>query len=282
MKNHLKYFMALCGIVIFGLMLSMAVPVRADIIDSDGFDDQNWNSSQGTAWSRNPGGGSIVITSEKAQTGSYAVEMGNKDYNAETLELAVPTTGFTDITVSYYRAEGGTWEPQDFFLSQWYDGSTWHALEQVYDDWGYTFVYRSFTLGTAASNNANFKIRLTHDQSSTTGYNESVFLDSIRIEGTPAAASTFTITASAGLNGGISPAGGVSVTPGANQAFTVTPNANYQLASLLVDGLPDTLTGGQYTFFNVSADHTISVTFMQISLFFGVCSLSMPLSIFMF
>ena len=264
MKNHLKYVMAFCGIVFFGLTLSMAVPAWADIIDSDGFDDQNWNSSQGTAWSRNPGDGSIVITNETAQTGSYSAEMGNKDYNTETLELAVPTTGYTDITVSYYRGEAGNWESQDFFLAEWYDGSSWRTLEQVYNDWGYTFVYRFFTLGAGASGNANFKIRFTHDNSATSGSTESIFLDSIRIEGTPSAAPTFTITASAGLNGSISPAGGVSVTPGADQTFTITPNENYQVAELLVDGLPDTLTGGQYTFSNVTADHTISVTFALI------------------
>jgi len=39
------------------------------------------------------------------------------------------------------------------------------------------------------------------------------------------AINTFTITASAGANGSISPSGAVSVNCGANQAFTITPNA---------------------------------------------------------
>ncbi len=42
------------------------------------------------------------------------------------------------------------------------------------------------------------------------------------------AINTFTITASAGADGTISPAGMVMVSRGASQSFTITPNANYQ------------------------------------------------------
>jgi|GEM_PF-550011 len=70
---------------------------------------------------------------------------------------------------------------------------------------------------------------------------------------------TFTITASAGAGGSISPSGSVSVAYGDNQNFTVTPNSGYQIASVLMDGVPAT---APYTFFNVIADgHTISATF---------------------
>ena len=73
-------------------------------------------------------------------------------------------------------------------------------------------------------------------------------------------ADTFTITASAGANGGISPSGTVSVLYGGSQVFTMTPNANYQVADVLVDG---SSVGAvtTYTFTNVQADHTISVSY---------------------
>jgi photosystem II stability/assembly factor-like uncharacterized protein len=72
--------------------------------------------------------------------------------------------------------------------------------------------------------------------------------------------SAFTITASAGANGTISPSGAVTVDSGANQSFTITPNANYHVADVLVDG---SSVGAvtSYTFTNVTADHTISATF---------------------
>ncbi len=68
------------------------------------------------------------------------------------------------------------------------------------------------------------------------------------------------ITASAGPNGSISPSGSVSVPNGATQKFTMTPAAGYRVQSVLVDG---TFVGAQgiYNFINVTADHTISVTF---------------------
>ena len=73
-------------------------------------------------------------------------------------------------------------------------------------------------------------------------------------------ADTFTITASAGANGSISPSGSVSVLYGGSQVFTMTPATNYQVADVLVDG---SSVGAvtTYTFTNVQANHTISVSF---------------------
>ena len=71
---------------------------------------------------------------------------------------------------------------------------------------------------------------------------------------------TYAITASAGTNGTISPAGTTTVSSGAGQAYTITPNTGYHVASVLVDGSPvGTVTS--YTFSNVTANHTISATF---------------------
>jgi hypothetical protein len=70
---------------------------------------------------------------------------------------------------------------------------------------------------------------------------------------------TFTITASAGTGGSISPSGKVNVTYGYGQTFDVTANTGYQITSVLMDGSPAT---APYTFNNVVVDgHTISVTF---------------------
>jgi len=74
---------------------------------------------------------------------------------------------------------------------------------------------------------------------------------------------TFTITASAGTGGAISPSGSVSLNYGANQAFIISPNTGYSVTSVLVDGAAVTIpaTGGTYTFSNVTANHSISATF---------------------
>lgn len=73
-----------------------------------------------------------------------------------------------------------------------------------------------------------------------------------------------TITASAGANGTISPTGAVLVTDGTDQSFTFIPAAGYAVDTVTVDGAEVTLTEGVYTFENVTEDHTINVTFMQV------------------
>lgn len=69
-----------------------------------------------------------------------------------------------------------------------------------------------------------------------------------------------TITASAGANGKISPSGTVSVADGASQTFTITPDAGFAVAAIKVDGA-DKAVASTYTFTNVTADHSIAVTF---------------------
>ena len=82
---------------------------------------------------------------------------------------------------------------------------------------------------------------------------------------TTVSTNTYTITASAGPNGAITPSGQVQVTTGNSQTFTITPNGGYQIASVLVDNNP-VGTVSSYTFSNVAASHTISATFAVMSL----------------
>jgi ABC-type transporter MlaC component len=74
------------------------------------------------------------------------------------------------------------------------------------------------------------------------------------------AINTYTITASAGANGSISPSGAVSVNHGANQSFTVTPASGYHVADVLVDGVSVGAVP-TYDFTNVVAGHTIDASF---------------------
>ena len=76
---------------------------------------------------------------------------------------------------------------------------------------------------------------------------------------------TFGITASvaANANGTISPLGYTSVISGADQTYMITPNAGYNVADVLVDGVSQGAVT-TYTFTNVIAGHTISATFSLI------------------
>ena len=70
---------------------------------------------------------------------------------------------------------------------------------------------------------------------------------------------SYAITVTQTANGTISP-GTTSVAHGGSQAFTITPDANYHIASVTVDGVARALTS-PYTFTNVTATHTITATF---------------------
>ncbi len=71
---------------------------------------------------------------------------------------------------------------------------------------------------------------------------------------------TYTITASAGTGGTISPSGAVTVNKGANRSFTITPNTGYSISGVTVDGASVGAVSS-YTFNNVTANHTISASF---------------------
>jgi hypothetical protein len=71
---------------------------------------------------------------------------------------------------------------------------------------------------------------------------------------------TYTISATAGANGTISPSGGVVVNYASDQTFAITPNTGYRIADVLVDG-SSVGSVSSYTFTNVTANHTISATF---------------------
>ena len=72
----------------------------------------------------------------------------------------------------------------------------------------------------------------------------------------------YTITATAGANGSITPIGAVGVAAGGSQTFTISPSSGYVIDTLKVDGLEVTATTS-YTFSDVKANHTIEVTFKQ-------------------
>jgi len=75
---------------------------------------------------------------------------------------------------------------------------------------------------------------------------------------------TYTLTASAGTNGSISPSGSFSVNHGSVQTYTFSPNPGFKISNVLVDNV-SVGTPTDYTFTSISANHTISVSFAPIT-----------------
>ena len=75
---------------------------------------------------------------------------------------------------------------------------------------------------------------------------------------------TYTITASAGTGGSISPSGTIDVNYGSDQIFFITPDTGYNIQDVLIDS---TSQGpiNSYQFIDIVADHTIVAFFAQIN-----------------
>ncbi len=73
---------------------------------------------------------------------------------------------------------------------------------------------------------------------------------------------TFTISASAGYGGIISPPGNIKVSSGGTMKFTIRPDSEYSVFLVTVDGAPlgKILT---YTFSNITGNHTIKASFIK-------------------
>lgn len=80
----------------------------------------------------------------------------------------------------------------------------------------------------------------------------------------PVPPESYTLATTCGANGSISPSGTVSAVSGASQTFTMTPNAGYQVASVVVDGVT-VGTSPSYTFSNITANHTLAATFSPVT-----------------
>ena len=74
--------------------------------------------------------------------------------------------------------------------------------------------------------------------------------------------SYYTIEATAGTGGSISPSGNVSVREGRDQTFTITPDKGYAVSNVKIDGKSIGAVKS-YTFENVSRTHTIEVIFVK-------------------
>jgi len=73
---------------------------------------------------------------------------------------------------------------------------------------------------------------------------------------------TYTIDASAGTGGSIAPSGTITKNYGTSQAFTIASNPGYAIVDVVVDGVSKGAIS-TWTFSSITANHTISATFMK-------------------
>ena len=134
-----------------------------------------------------------------------------------------------------------------------YYGTTSHNYSSVIDVRNvttYTFTNlvdgRTYYFAATAYDSSNYE----SDYSSEVSYNST----------TTTTPTSYTITASAGTGGTISPSGSVTVASGASRTFTITPNSGYTISNVAVNG-SSVGAVSSYTFSNVTANRTIAATF---------------------
>ena len=71
---------------------------------------------------------------------------------------------------------------------------------------------------------------------------------------------TYAITSSSGPNGSIAPEGTTTITRGANQTYSISPDSNYHIKDVIVDGVSVGAVT-EHIFSNVMSDHDIHATF---------------------
>ena len=148
-------------------------------------------------------------------------------------------------------------------------GKTWNAIWNFQDSYTGQQASNYIISGSAevpvpAEYNVagvQFAFRYVHPNEDTIGQ---LAIDNVKLMAveTGEAAQKYTITATAGEGGSITPNGDVSVKEGASQTFAITANNGYEIADVLVDG---SSVGAveTYTFDEVKANHTISASFSK-------------------
>ena len=144
-----------------------------------------------------------------------------------------------EYTLTYLAGEYGSIEGEAVQTVQ--HGEDGSEVEAIPDE-GYLFVEWSDGLETAKRTDTNVTADLTVSATFS--------------------ADSYTITATAGEGGSISPSGDVTVTAGEDQAFSIEADEGYQIEDVLVD---DESMGAvdAFTFEDVNDDHTIHATFTE-------------------
>ncbi len=200
-----------------------------------------------TAWKTRSGNQSGSITT--AHSGSLNALFYSVSNSAT--KLVMPNFDFTFLqnpVLSFWYSKDDHYTLKVYYRSSPSDG--WSLLQNI------TGNPNQWTQETINLPNPSSNYQIAFEA---TGMNGSgLVLDDIMVTGTPITG--FTITASAGEHGQISPVGNVEVTLHANQTFTLTPDQGYTVNELIVDGVNQT-RALIYTFEDVVDSHTIEASF---------------------
>jgi len=175
-----------------------------------------------------------------AVSGSYASSREIR-FTVELPQAAAPKATVSGTSVSGYVAAGSTVKlTADSGATIYYttDGSAPTSASSVYS--GPITLTKDVTIRAIAAASGKRSSNVT-----TVSYKVGTF---------------YTIAASAGTGGSVSPSGSTSVLGGADASFSITPSSGYRVDDVTVDG-KSVGAVTSYTFPSVSAGHTLKASF---------------------
>ncbi len=203
------------------------------------------NSNDGAA-ANSPYQVKVTATENTNATNSSTVEFtwiidnsGNPMARAE----ATPLTGQAPLNVTFTGS--GSADDKGIAEYQWDFGDALTSSSNLADP--------SFTF--TESGTFNVKLTVTDVDGNTDSESLEIVVDPKPV---------YTIEATAGENGSISPNGEIEVVEGADQVFTITPNEGYAITEVSVDGISQGAID-TFTFNEVNAPHTIEAIFRLIA-----------------
>ena len=184
-------------------------------------------------------GGSATVTIPNSGTTDIVVEIGTKTYTLTIPRNSGTGGGATSYTLTFDTNGGSTIAP----ITQDYGTAITAPADP--SKTGYTFAgWTPAIPATMPAENLTVTAQWRYNGGGSSGY------------------SYYTIKATAGTDGSISPSGNVSVREGRDQTFTITPDKGYAVANVKIDGKSIGAVKS-YTFENVRRTHTIEVIFMK-------------------
>jgi uncharacterized repeat protein (TIGR02543 family) len=193
------------------------------------------------------------------------------DGGENTLIFHTPTTGFENIVFRFAAINEGAAEGLAIAYSTSTGEPNWTSQGLANSNLSLSSIYQLFEVDfsgiVGVANNPNLKIRIKfYGSNMTVDLGNRVTFNNFSVSGVSLTA--YSITATAGSNGKISPSGNVGVYKGGNQSFVITPDAGYKITNVTVNGqsaLNDVTVNddgiGIYNFTSVQSNSSIIATF---------------------
>lgn len=213
-----------------------------------------------TRASYNPEAAMESLASEKTTVKTVIAFAGSTITGITANAVYTPGTALTAVAVGS-GMDNANPSPGD---TRWVPDS-WYWNSKTVTKWDKAPYSIPFTLKAAGNYKLTVSYRLEGYDDETWNDLEKTETASVAFKVEAPAVTKYTIAATSGTGGKISPSGNVGVEKGKNAEFTFTPDKNYQVSKVTVDGKVVKVKNNKYVFENVTSDHKISVAFEKIN-----------------